>query len=168
VREFDIEALQRRSRADGADLLVGALITRDDRRIFAQKRSLTRKLYPGCWDIAGGHVELGEWFLEALSREVYEETGWTIKDVLGLIGTFEWYKEYGAFSRKVRECVFLVTVENIGEGPRLETDLASEHRWVSEADIDLLRENRSPEDDYMVTLFKAGFQLSQTLRENNP
>ena len=45
-------------------------------RIFLQKRSLSRQLYPGRWDTAvGGHVGYGETILEALYRETREELG---------------------------------------------------------------------------------------------
>ena len=43
-------------------------------RIYLQKRPLTKKIQPGKWDTAvGGHVSYGEYLLEALYRESYEE-----------------------------------------------------------------------------------------------
>ena len=38
----------------------GALIVDDDGRIFIQRRSPHRRLFPNCWDIVGGHLEPGE------------------------------------------------------------------------------------------------------------
>ena len=47
-----------------------------DSRIYLQKRSMTKKLYPGRWDTAvGGHVSYGESIEEALLREAGEELG---------------------------------------------------------------------------------------------
>ncbi len=45
-------------------------------RIYLQKRSRSRSLYPGRWDLsAGGHVLLGESLTEAGAREISEELG---------------------------------------------------------------------------------------------
>ena len=39
-------------------LVVSALIPDHLGRIFVQKRTMTRKMFPGCWDLVGGHVDL--------------------------------------------------------------------------------------------------------------
>ena len=47
-------------------------------RIYLQKRSRKKDLYPGRWDTAiGGHVSYGESIMEALYREAAEELGFT-------------------------------------------------------------------------------------------
>jgi 8-oxo-dGTP pyrophosphatase MutT (NUDIX family) len=40
---------------------------------------MTRRLFPGCSDLIGGHIEDGEEVLSALRREIHEETGWILK-----------------------------------------------------------------------------------------
>ncbi len=51
------------------------LITRND-RIVLQKRSMNKDRYPGWWDISvGGHVGVGETYVEAARREIGEEMG---------------------------------------------------------------------------------------------
>ncbi|MBT5876896.1 MAG: NUDIX domain-containing protein [Candidatus Latescibacteria bacterium] len=43
--------------------------------ILFQLRSHTKDLYPGLWDITGGHVGAGETYLGAAVRELQEELG---------------------------------------------------------------------------------------------
>lgn len=46
--------------------------------LFLQKRSLTKDVYPGYWDVAaGGVVQAGESYLESAERELREELGVT-------------------------------------------------------------------------------------------
>jgi ADP-ribose pyrophosphatase YjhB (NUDIX family) len=52
---------------------VRALIIDGRDRVLLQQRSDT-----GCWGLPGGSVELGETALDALRREVFEETGLTV------------------------------------------------------------------------------------------
>lgn len=47
-----------------------------DNQILLQKRALTKKVFPGLWDISvAGHIAAGESVLEAAIREVEEELG---------------------------------------------------------------------------------------------
>jgi isopentenyl-diphosphate delta-isomerase len=60
-----------------------------DRKILLQKRALTKKVFPGIWDISvAGHIGAGEDIVEGAKREVFEEIGIEIgeKDLIK-IGT---------------------------------------------------------------------------------
>ncbi|MHB0756695.1 NUDIX hydrolase [Polaribacter sp. M15] len=47
-----------------------------NRKILLQKRALTKKVFPGLWDISvAGHIAAGESILSAAKREVFEEIG---------------------------------------------------------------------------------------------
>ena len=47
-----------------------------DEKILLQKRALTKKVFPGLWDISvAGHIAAGEPVLSAARREVFEEIG---------------------------------------------------------------------------------------------
>lgn len=46
-----------------------------DGRVLMGLRHRSRRLYPGCWDLPGGHVEPGETGAVALARELAEELG---------------------------------------------------------------------------------------------
>lgn len=50
-------------------------IFNEKKEMLMQKRSDTAHLHPGLWDCSGGHVDLGESYIEAGEREVKEELG---------------------------------------------------------------------------------------------
>ncbi len=52
-----------------------------DKKILLQKRALTKKVFPGLWDISvAGHIATGESVLSAAKREVFEEIGLNLKE----------------------------------------------------------------------------------------
>ena len=59
-------------------LIVLALIERPDHRFLITRRSLTKKWAAGAWEVPGGGVQAGENSLDAVLREVREETGLTL------------------------------------------------------------------------------------------
>ncbi|MGO1069006.1 NUDIX domain-containing protein [Lysobacter sp. CA199] len=54
--------------------MVGAVLVRDG-RVLLGLRNAHKRLAPNCWDILGGHVEVGETLIQALLRELQEEAG---------------------------------------------------------------------------------------------
>ena len=103
-------------------------------RIFLQKRSATKDLYPGRWDTAvGGHIVYGESVSEALSREAQEEL-----DFYDFNPVFIDSYEYQSPTEKELICLF-ACVGNFDINPRnLEVDAG---RYFSEEEI--LRSDRS-------------------------
>lgn len=55
------------------EIVTAALIR--DGRVLLVHRSPHKHVYPGVWDLAGGHVDAGETQLSALARELHEELG---------------------------------------------------------------------------------------------
>ncbi|MBV8799505.1 MAG: NUDIX hydrolase [Alphaproteobacteria bacterium] len=62
--------------AKGPIVAVGAVIWRGPERVLLVRRGQPPRI--GEWSIPGGRVEMGERLMEALAREVLEETGLTI------------------------------------------------------------------------------------------
>jgi 8-oxo-dGTP pyrophosphatase MutT (NUDIX family) len=104
-------------------------------RIFVQRRSADRSLFPSTWDVVGGHVEPGETAHEALRREVAEETGWRVTEVLALVGEYA-YRGDDGIDRQ--ETDYLVRVAGDLTRPRLEPDTHTEFRWLGPDELDLL------------------------------
>lgn len=56
-------------------LTVLGVIMRPDGKFLITKRVMTKAWAPGWWEVSGGAVMAGEESLDAVIREVYEETG---------------------------------------------------------------------------------------------
>ncbi|MGQ4356809.1 NUDIX hydrolase [Streptomyces drozdowiczii] len=128
--------------AEGETWAVGAVILDGQGRAFAQKRGPGRRLFPGCWDLVGGHVEPGETLLTALAREVGEETGWCLRRVRRLLGVATWTGDDGGGLRY--EADYLVEVDGDLDHPALEWSKNSAFDWFGPEDLDRLQENRAP------------------------
>ncbi|WP_435415912.1 NUDIX hydrolase [Polaribacter aestuariivivens] len=56
------------------------LYTKDE-KILLQKRAMTKKVFPGLWDISvAGHIAAGETILASAKREVFEEIGLELQE----------------------------------------------------------------------------------------
>ncbi len=114
----DLAALQRAAETAGRRCCVGAVIFDADQRVFVPRRASDATNLPGLWDIVGGHVEPGESFGEALRREVFEETGWTVVGTPRLSHVAEWTPPNEPDAPR-REFDFVVTVDgDLAAAPR--------------------------------------------------
>ena len=88
-------------------LVVGAIIIKDG-CILILRRASTEDFLPGLEEIPSGGVDAGETLLEALHREVWEETGLTITEICSYENAFDYVSGSG---RKTREFNFLVKTD---------------------------------------------------------
>lgn len=153
-----LRSLQAQAQADGRACVVGGLVVDNAGRIFVQKRSLNRKLFPGGWDIAGGHVEPGETLYQSLTREIREETGWQLAHIIDVVAVFDWESESEGQPVRMREFDFLVSVTGDLDRPQIELEKFTEFRWVGPAEIELLKEGRPADEVMMFQLVALAFQ----------
>ncbi|WP_306368288.1 NUDIX domain-containing protein [Nocardiopsis sp. CC223A] len=144
--------------SDGRTHVAGAIIAAPDGRIFAQRRSPHRKVFPHCWDIVGGHVEPGETMLAGLVREVEEETGWRLRRVEAELFRIDWDPGDGVTRHEVD---YLVRVDGDLDSPRLEVGKHTEFMWVDEAKVPLLRDARDPGDYFITDIVKLGLDAAR-------
>ncbi|WP_053736801.1 NUDIX hydrolase [Nocardia sp. NRRL S-836] len=129
--------------APGQVWVVGAVVLDVEGRAFVQFRSARRRLFPCTWDVVGGHVEHGETVVQALRREIAEETGWVLRRVVRDLGTSTWEAGDGI----VRHAAdFVVEVEGDLSRPELEWEKHPRFAWVGADGLSLLMENRAPGD----------------------
>ncbi|GAA0905404.1 NUDIX hydrolase [Virgisporangium aurantiacum] len=133
-----------------------AVIVDDLGRVFLQRRSPTRRLFPDTWDIVGGHLEAGESALDALRREITEETGWRLAEVLVALDPMTYTGDDGRL--RIEED-FVVRVDGDLASPRLEAGKHTEYRWITEAEVpDLFAgEPACLANDMMRALLTAAF-----------
>lgn len=152
-------SLQEEAIREGKECVVGALIINRNSQVFVQKRSPDRHMFPGCWDIPGGHVEVGETLYEALTREIREETGWKLLRIVDIVKIFDWETEKGGQTIAKREFDFVVEVDGNLEYPIIERKKFTEFRWVGLSELEILNENRQPEDRVIFDLVRRALEL---------
>ncbi len=145
---------------DGRMWVAGAVIIDERGHAFAQRRSADRKVFPHCWDVVGGHVEDGETMLQALAREVHEETGWTLSAVVAELGRLDWDPGDG---RTRSEIDYLVRVEGDLANPTLEAGKHTEFMWVDETRLDLLLDPRDPGEYFIREIVESGLTAARDL-----
>lgn len=142
--------------ADGRRLVVGALIADEQGRIYVQRRSEDRALFPGCWDLVGGHVEAGEDLMTALEREVLEETGWRLLGSGPVVEILDWSAGDGVARREID---LLVSVAGDLTKPYLEPGKHSEGRWLAQHELNVLLERRHKDDRWVHDTVERAFGL---------
>jgi len=141
----------------GSRLVVAAVIVRAG-RAFAHRRSHDRALFPGCWDLPGGHVERGESPLGALRREIEEETGWRLVRVVAELGELRWVGDDG---EERRELDYLVDVAGDLDAPRLEVPKHDAFMWVGLTELDRLLEHGHPSETMVRDIVARGLAMAQ-------
>jgi 8-oxo-dGTP diphosphatase len=124
-------------------------------RIFMQRRSESRGLFPGAWDLVGGHLEVGESILECLAREVREETGWEVARIVTSLGTLSWTGDDGLDRREID---YLVEVNGDIANPQIEPGLHRDPRWVEHESARALLDGAHPSDELVRIVIDRAFE----------
>ena len=118
-------------------VIVSAVVLHRDHILLIQRAATDG--FPNMWETPGGGVDLDDETLShALARELLEETGLVLKDVVALLDQLEF--EGGSGEGRYRKVTFLVTVED-GNGLQQHPEVVlnpHEHQdfmWVSRDDL---------------------------------
>lgn len=93
---------------DGAHrLVVGAIVAQEGRVLLLKRRS--DDFMGGIYELPSGKVEAEETLVQALRREVVEETGLEVEDVKGLVDSFDYQSSRNELTRQFNFKVSLQT-----------------------------------------------------------
>ena len=140
--------------------VVGALIKDARDRVYVHRRTVTRNLLPGTWDIVGGHVEPGETPAEALARELEEETGWRLRRIEAVLAEWDWNVD----GVPRHETDYLVEVDGDLAAPCLEEGKHDASAWVGPEELPLLMGGRTDGDRRLRDLVARAVRTRVTSR----
>ena len=109
-----------------------------ENKLLIQKRSDTKRVYPGMWSITGGAVDAGELPITALYREITEELGIEVSPeetelLISLTRTFDFVDVY-----LVKKDIDITDIT-------MQPEEVQEVKWVSINEFkELVRENKIP------------------------
>ena len=131
---------------------VGAVVVKDGKALIIKRGHEPRK---GEWSLPGGHVELGETLLDAVRREIKEETGLDV-EVGPLIELFDRIHHDGG---RVRYHFVIVDYLCTCRGGTLcAADDAEDAAWVSDDELERYGVNH-----LAAAVIRKGLALSRTL-----
>jgi len=126
--------------------IVECLIINDKGQILCQKRSLNRQLFPGVWELPGGHIENNETIAEAIIREVREEIGVEVVEIPFYLGYIDWTVlpdwSFGTDDNLTRRS-FLFVVKTKGQPQIMEHNKVSDLGWFDHSNLEELNKGRS-------------------------
>ncbi len=105
------------------------LVFNPEKKLYLQKRSPKKSLYPGRFDLsATGHVQAGEARIDAAARELYEELGLRAK-TLTVVDTVPASQETGY------EFVTLFSAGCVSDPPRPNPEEVADGMFVDQAEL---------------------------------
>ncbi|KAJ2841625.1 hypothetical protein J3B02_005831 [Coemansia erecta] len=151
-------------------VVIGAAIAGSDLKhpsVLIVQRSAEERSYPNEWEIPGGHVDSGETIIEAVQREVFEETALVVTEVVSEFEGFcYWSTKYEEdesnhnLDKLLSVCTaqinFCVRVNNVSD-IKLNPIEHQKHAWCTSENIDQFKmttEMKKVVSDALVALAK--------------
>lgn len=101
--------------------VVGLIIIRNEKVLLLKRRP--DDFLPNVWEIPGGHVDPGETIEQTLARELLEETGFLLRNIVSYVGGYDYVGEFGT----TRQWNFLVQAD----GTTIRHPEHTDYRWAT-------------------------------------
>ncbi|MDD2515947.1 MAG: NUDIX domain-containing protein [Candidatus Gracilibacteria bacterium] len=115
-----------------------AYIYNENNEILVLRRSSEKELFPGLWEILGGHLEYGETLEEGLKREIKEELNLEI-EIGEIVHVFTYVHPNKEKKKHYVEVDFLCKISNPDFEIKLNPKDHIEYKWLQEKDIDITK-----------------------------
>lgn len=136
---IDEKAIRKQAMSDGVTHITTGVAVVEGDKILVVRRVAHDDTLAGEWELPGGGVDSGETIEQGATRELNEETGLEIDEILG---TFEGFDYTTPKKPKARQVNFKVTVKP-GDIRLTEHD---KYRWITANDIPGLKANKVMQD----------------------
>ncbi len=126
--KIDFDKLVQKAKKEGVQKITTGVIVMDKNKILILKRAAD-DFMGGIFELPGGGVDEGEAVDAALMRELKEEAGLIVKNILKFVDHFEYKSKSG---KRTRQFNVIVEVKN------LNVSLSPEHTefvWVKKEDV---------------------------------
>ncbi|KAJ2084256.1 hypothetical protein H4R24_000198 [Coemansia sp. RSA 988] len=159
-------------------LVIGGAIAGPDASnpsVLVVQRAANERAYPNQWEIPGGHVDPGESILDAVSREIYEETSLSVTKVICEFDGFHYWttkhmeseskdskdSSYSVCTLQLNFCVQVSNCDKVVLNP----EEHQRHAWCTTATIDqfgLSPDMRKVVENALSALSRVGFTDSSS------
>jgi 8-oxo-dGTP diphosphatase len=109
-KKFLNELLERAAVDEVVKIVVGAIIINKEEKVLLLQRAASEDFLPNVWELPSGHVDEGEDIIQALKREILEETGYQKVEVTSYLDCFDYKSRSG---KMVRQFNFIVTAPEV-------------------------------------------------------
>lgn len=144
-----ISLLSEEAKRENIDKFVVGIFVQNKASILVLQR-LEDDSYPGMYEVPGGEVETNEEITEAITRELKEETGLEVSELISYLNSFDYRTSSGNLTRQFNFLVrtFDVDVKWHPEHQR--------YKWITEKDLESI-----PMTKEMLTCISNAFKKIQ-------
>lgn len=147
---MDTKNIEQQAKKDGIErFVVGAVIVNNNSILFVRRAQ--DDFMGGIYELPSGKVDSGENLIDALKREILEETNLVIKNIIGLCNTFD-YKSKNSI--QTRQFNFVVAVDNV-DALKLDPKEHNLFEWIKFENI----ESSQMLDDMMKSIAEKATEL---------
>jgi 8-oxo-dGTP pyrophosphatase MutT (NUDIX family) len=116
------------------------LLRIESAQLLVQRRAFDRRLFPGMWELPGGHLETDETIDACIRRELWEECRLRLRQILGPLHRFQW-------PDGTAHWIYAITADG---DPVAESGKVLCQKWIAEDEVGLLQNGASQSEELVI------------------